>query len=1186
MIGYSRFWILGALTLVLLVELGCRSAGKRYAWPDFDVRRQATVQPQVSVAAETLALRPTKAATPDVKIDYDRRLGTAGFVRSERGLLSAPEPNPDRWPSLPSGAAPPRKVDKSDPYRALRSYLAENSSLLGYGSQALAFARVKREFTTPHNRIRTVVWQQEVGGLEIFEATLTAQFGPGDSLISFSPRFLPDPALARRTEVQRISAADALARAARNIGETRAKAPDFISAPGSTENNRKLTGRRILGEAEPRLVWFPQDRNTLKLCWRVVLTGATNKRLFLVLIDAGSGKVLLRRNWSHDAVDASYLVFRKDSPTPQLPGWLDPTSDQPAVMPQETVNPPTVSSNASPDGWVNTRLNRFGLTNTTIGNNLDAHLDWYGKYPSYGASVTPPRPHGTADPSQPPDVPEAPPALTSAAPGTGGGKVFFTGPNFVADLSQSPTNSTTPNAAVVSAFYWCNWFHDVLYDLGFDEAAGNFQRDNFGRGGVGGDALQVHVQSFALTLRGEGGATPSASPEDGVPSSLQLLPFSRAVPARDGSFDSTLMFHEYIHLMVTRLVGAGTGPAGNYAPSLAEGWADFYPMALLSDPAADPNGTYQFAAYVGFHFLLSSFEDNYYFGIRPYPISSDISKDPLTFRDIISYPEAAPDRYPDVPLSPLYILPAGPYRFDEAHAFGQVWCSALWDARANLIRKLGPEEGNRVMMQAVTDGMKLGPGDLTFLQARDALLLGERLKTGGRNAMELWAGFARRGMGYNATNSTSDVLQEFWQVRESFSVPPVLETGGAIYSSPGVGPTGAIYVGSGNKLLAIGPGGTNLWEFGGLTKNFAFNSSPAIALDGTIYIGCADSNLYAVTCTGNLAWRTNLGGGIISSPAIGTDGTIYIGASNGWFFAANPAGDIKWKQDLGSAVISSPALGLDGTIYVGTMAGQICALRPEDGSAAPGWPVTTGGAFYSSPAIGADGCIYVGSLDNRVYSFTPAGSQKAGWPFETAGPVYSSPVAGPNNTVFVGSSDGRLYSLTTDGGLRWTYQTKSNIWCTPAVARDGTVFVGSHDGRFYALNADGTERCIYPVGAPVVSSPMIDPAGNVWFGTLDGNLYAVPGQEGFGAGPWSMFRQNPFHTANIKTLRLKAGQPTGIGGFPLEISGPAGTSCEVLETDDLQTWTPVGTVLLETGTASLEVYAATGFRFFRARFLD
>ena len=64
--------------------------------------------------------------------------------------------------------------------------------------------------------------------------------------------------------------------------------------------------------------------------------------------------------------------------------------------------------------------------------------------------------------------------------------------DFTLDLTQAPT--TYSNAAVVQLFYWNNFMHDKLYELGFTEAAGNFQSTNFGRGGLGNDAVQADAQ--------------------------------------------------------------------------------------------------------------------------------------------------------------------------------------------------------------------------------------------------------------------------------------------------------------------------------------------------------------------------------------------------------------------------------------------------------------------------------------------------------------------------------------------------------------------------------------------------------------------------------------------------------------------------------------------------------------------
>ena len=57
--------------------------------------------------------------------------------------------------------------------------------------------------------------------------------------------------------------------------------------------------------------------------------------------------------------------------------------------------------------------------------------------------------------------------------------------DFPADLNEHAQNYR--DAAVTNLFYWNNTIHDVMYGYGFDEAAGNFQTNNYGRGGTSGD---------------------------------------------------------------------------------------------------------------------------------------------------------------------------------------------------------------------------------------------------------------------------------------------------------------------------------------------------------------------------------------------------------------------------------------------------------------------------------------------------------------------------------------------------------------------------------------------------------------------------------------------------------------------------------------------------------------------------
>lgn len=48
-----------------------------------------------------------------------------------------------------------------------------------------------------------------------------------------------------------------------------------------------------------------------------------------------------------------------------------------------------------------------------------------------------------------------------------------------------------PGAATL--FYMNNVLHDYLYEIGFTERFWNFQMDNFGEGGAGGDSVSAQV---------------------------------------------------------------------------------------------------------------------------------------------------------------------------------------------------------------------------------------------------------------------------------------------------------------------------------------------------------------------------------------------------------------------------------------------------------------------------------------------------------------------------------------------------------------------------------------------------------------------------------------------------------------------------------------------------------------------
>jgi len=110
-------------------------------------------------------------------------------------------------------------------------------------------------------------------------------------------------------------------------------------------------------------------------------------------------------------------------------------------------------------------------------------------------------------------------------------------------------------------------------------------------------------------------------------------------------------------------------------------------------------------------------------------------------------------------------------------------------------------------------------------------------------------------------------------------------------------------------------------------------SSPAIASDGTIYVGANDGYLYALNPDGTLKWKFKTGDSIYFSPAIGLDGTIYIGSEDHYFYAIKPNGTIKWKFEVDKP--TSPAVAHDGTIYIGSNDGCLYAIGTDSNTSNP-----------------------------------------------------------------------------------------------------------------------------------------------------------------------------------------------------------------------------------------------------------
>ncbi len=299
---------------------------------------------------------------------------------------------------------------------------------------------------------------------------------------------------------------------------------------------------------------------------------------------------------------------------------------------------------------------------------------------------------------------------------------------FPLDLTKAATTADNQKAAQTNLFYWTNRFHDILYSFGFTETAGNFQTDNFNLGGQHNDAIQADAQDGS----GFNNANFTTTP-DGRGGRVQMFLWNTSSPQLDGSFDQTIILHELTHGVSNRLIGNGLGLGGYQARGMGEGWSDYLALALLAKESDPLDGQYFIAQYA---------TNQYARGLRFTPYSTDITVSPRTLGYIFFNP-----------------LP---------HPVGEIWCATLWDLRALLIKQHGFAEGQKQSIQLVIDAMKLTPVEPSFTEARDAILLADRVNNGGKNQCLLWQAFAKRGLGFFAF--ARDVNDR--RPTESFDAPP------------------------------------------------------------------------------------------------------------------------------------------------------------------------------------------------------------------------------------------------------------------------------------------------------------------------------------------------------------------------------------------------------------------------------
>lgn len=136
------------------------------------------------------------------------------------------------------------------------------------------------------------------------------------------------------------------------------------------------------------------------------------------------------------------------------------------------------------------------------------------------------------------------------------------------------------------------------------------------------------------------------------------------------------------------------------------------------------------------------------------------------------------------------------------------------------------------------------------------------------------------------------------------------------------------------------------------------------------HIGSDDNNVHAIDSNGSKGWTYKTGGRIRSSPAI-VDGVVFVGSADNNLYALNATdGSGEWTYETDDRVRSSPAV-VDGVVYVGSADNSLYAINAAGGSGE--WSHETGGGiYYTSPISGADGWSFI-NRPGRIGNTEPIG---------------------------------------------------------------------------------------------------------------------------------------------------------------------------------------------------------------------
>lgn len=353
---------------------------------------------------------------------------------------------------------------------------------------------ITSQYTSKSNGVTHVYIRQTVNDIEIFNANSALHFDKNGNVITFNNSFINNASSILINSKSEINYTQAITRVAMQLE----KIVVFYNAKSKNLSKEYIVNdvHASSKEIKAKMFYLLKGNQLIKV-WNVEFYNDKTGDWWNKRVDVITGNIIDENNWKTECgpkkntkkvkkKDKFYFTF----PENESLGKTESASYNVYNIPLESpsfgdrslaINP--ANEKASPFGWHDVNGIAGAEYTITRGNNVYAKEDTLDQDSSNGFSPN------------------------------GGVNLEF---NFPLNPNDYPTKYIS--SAITNLFYWNNIIHDVFYNYGFDEDAGNFQQKNY----LNGSGQDDHVFADAQDGSGTNNANFS-TPPDGYNPRMQMF---------------------------------------------------------------------------------------------------------------------------------------------------------------------------------------------------------------------------------------------------------------------------------------------------------------------------------------------------------------------------------------------------------------------------------------------------------------------------------------------------------------------------------------------------------------------------------------------------------------------------------------------------------------------------------------